>query len=169
MIKDIIMKFQEFNSIIIKSNNNVSPNIRANKETIDDFEYINNELIFSKNKSISEFYRSLFISYFIKPRYIGEQIIFKNNYNLINKAINYNKNIYLKLNNNHYFDDIISYKLVYLKEESFNYLLYKKDKNYYNFRLSRIKSIRILNSLKILNDEDLNKLKRMEKYPQFFF
>ena len=101
-----------------------------------------NEFIFNTinaNLSASTYFRRLIECYLKLPQYKREQIIFKQNYLIINNAIKNHQTIKIKLDNNEIL--INPYKIGPSKEELFSYLLGVNNNYPLSIHLSKIKAI----------------------------
>ncbi|WP_302806438.1 WYL domain-containing protein [Holdemanella biformis] len=92
-----------------------------NENIYDDIQYykfFNNSI-----SSISEFYYSMFQSFFKLPQYLREQIIFKKKFKDLRKYIEEGKTIHMKYKKDKNYRNVFPYKIVQSVEESHNYLL----------------------------------------------
>lgn len=133
------------------------------------FDYIENFLL--NGSSMSGWLRNLFASYVRLPQDKREQIIFKENFDAINEALEKNRMIYCLSTNSKYSRHTISpYALSSSKEELFNYLLAQKDGKPYSFRVSRIYNVTVLNEECNISDKCIDIFNRMVKFgPQFSY
>lgn len=165
--KDLARLIMNKRNVFENDNNNISISIKPTKKSKIAFEYINDYLL--RDISISAYYRQMFSSYCSKPQNIREQIIFKQNYHLVSKAIKENKAIYFTTTNGGKYE-VSPYKLVSSNEEMFNYLLAQNNKNEQpnNFRLSRINNVSILNKDLRISDNSILLLNKMIEFgPQY--
>lgn len=153
-LENIPSRYKEdiFKSLLkIISNKQISP---VNKSETTTFSFkptklsekviLHIENIILKNESISSFYRRLFSSYSLKTKNEREKIVCKENYSLLQKAINKQLKIAIKLKSGDYFNDVSVYAMSHSKDELFNYVLLYYNKRNNTIRLAKIDSIIIL-------------------------
>lgn len=152
---------------------------RASRKTI---EYIQNFLL--EQMTMSQYFRDLFTSYSKLPQDKREQIIFKEQVEVIQEAIHSKRKLYLavkpglskqqsekgaksKPNNQHI---VCPYAITGAKEELFNYLLAEKDGKPFSFRLSRLEKV-IMRNEELHFSEGMETIfeKMVEYGPQFAF
>ena len=133
------------------------------------FEYIENFLL--KGYSLSGWLRNLLTSYVTLSQDKREQIIFKENFDLIAEALKKNRMIFFSMNSENKVRHIVSpYIIATSKEELFNYLLAQESGNPYSFRISRIQNITIMNKECNLKNEVINVFEKMKQFgPQFSY
>ena len=125
--------------------NNVTISMKPTKDTSFIFDYISDNLL--NGTTLSGYLRSLISSYVHMPQDKRERILFKDNYELIDKAIQNNKKIYfvIKRYDKETRHIVSPFAIENSKEELFNYLLADKDSVPMSFRISRIKNLAVLN------------------------
>lgn len=96
-----------------------------------------------------------------------ERIIFKDKFDCIEEAIKMNKKLYITTMTDK--KNIISpYKIVSAREELFNYLLAEMNGKTFTFRISRLKSVTLINEKKTIREENIPFFEKMILYgPQF--
>lgn len=142
--------------------------------TIGIFSTLEDEKSNDKTFKISRFLRGVFESYCQKSRADREKIIFKEEYDLIQEAINNRKKIKLKIRDEtgKITDAIVSpYQIVTNREESSNYLICVLDGEPRSYRLCRVKPLKGLLKQPSEIDKDLIPLlnKTVKLSPQFAF
>lgn len=117
-------------------------------------------------QSISSFFRNMIDSYLSLPKYKREQIIYLNNYELINEAIEDKVKIKVFLKSGEE-REIEPYAIAYSKEEIYNYLIGmgdgKNKRSVIGIHLSRIDSIYFLKEKYSINKEEKEKLDNVIK------
>lgn len=132
------------------------------------FDYIENCLL--NGNTLSGWIRSLLASYSDLPQDVRERIIFKNNFELVDKAIKEKKKVFFTINNKDNKYIISPFKIASSKEELFNYLLGEYENESLSFRMSRLKSLTILNEPVQYADKVLINFEKMLKNgPQFAY
>ena len=150
---------EKFSSII---------SLKPTKESAASLAYIEKYLI--NNISLSEFFRNLFTSYSLLPQDQREQIIFKEQYEKILKAIKQNKKIFFTTKKNSGNHESCPYDIVTSKEELHCYLLAKFNGNCRTYRLSRINDVTIINKQRELEEKDILMFDKMKKYgPEYLY
>ncbi|RRD94670.1 WYL domain-containing protein [Clostridiales bacterium COT073_COT-073] len=140
-------------------------------------EYIQNFLL--EQMTMSQYFRDLFASYCKLPQDKREQIIFKEQVEVIQEAIGSKRKLYLAVKPNFSkkqrdkskHQHIVSpYIITGAKEELFNYLLAEKDGKLFSFRLSRLEKV-IMRNEELHFSEGAEKVfaKMIEYGPQFAF
>ena len=116
---------------------------------------IENNLL--KDNSLSGYVKDMFLSYLSIPRNKREEIIFKETYETINKAIANNRILTFTSANSHSKQTVTvePYLIATSKEEQFSYLLchnsqFKRD---HTFRISRLRNVFITSDTFTRNDE----------------
>lgn len=127
----------------------VSISIKPTRYSADDIDYIQNCLL--GNSTLSNYFRNMFASYSLLPQDKREMIIFKQNFDLINEAIENDRKIYFTTQNNSAPHIASPYMIANSKEELFNYLLCRYNDLPYSFRISRIRQVKILNESRDLS------------------
>lgn len=113
----------------------------------------------------------LFASYVRLPQDKRERIIFKENFEVIESAIEQHKRLYFTSSTNKANKHIVApYSLSNSKEELFNYLIAQEKGNAYSFRVSRIANLAVLNEEAVFSDKVVPIFEKMEIYgPQFSY
>lgn len=143
LFENIIKVISKKNNQNEKDSKTVTISFKPTKMSNKAVEYINNILI--NNESISSYYRKLFSSYAHKPQNERELVIFKENYEILNKAIKDKLKVCISLKNGVIYKDLSIYKIASSKDELFNYVLFV-DNNMaqHTLRLAKINNISIL-------------------------
>lgn len=146
-----------------KDSKTVTISFKPTKMSNKAIEYINNILI--TNESISSYYRKLLTSYAHKPQNERELIIFKENYDLLNKSIKDNLKVCVSLKNGVMYKDLSVYKIVSSKDELFNYVLLVDNNNaQHTLRLAKIQNVSIIPKERDIPKEVINIFERQIKY-----
>ena len=105
---------------------------------------IENNLL--KDKSLSGYMKDMFLSYLSIPRNKREEIIFKDIYETVNKAILENRLISFSSRGSDFKTIVEPYLIATSKEEQFSYLLChdRKKKKNRSFRISRLSNVFVL-------------------------
>lgn len=113
---------------------------KASESIID---YVINEV--AQYQSNASFFRLMFEQYASYPIIKREQIIFHESYEALNKAIEKNRKVFVKLRNRN--KDSFTGSIYYMgitKDERSNYCLFEVDKQRVTVKLSKIEMVRIL-------------------------
>ena len=103
------------------------------------------EKIALKSESISSFYRRMLVAYSQRPKNEREKILFKDNYELLCKAVQKDVQVCITLkSNDRSFDNMSVYSVASAKDELFNYVLCYSRKNNHTMRLASIKDVYLL-------------------------
>ena len=169
---DVASKILEY--IDIKTNkldnqkSEITLSIKPTKKTSDIFDFIQNYCI--SNITLSSYFRNMISSYTLLPQDKREKIIFKNNFDLINKAIKEDKKIYFTTINKDSPHIASPYSICNSKEELFNYLLADYNTYPFSFRIGRLKKLTVLNEPREFLDRNIEIFKRMEiQGPQYAY
>ena len=120
--------------------------------------------------SLSNYFRNLFASYTSLPKDKRELIIFKEQYESIQDAIQRKCKIYFTTKKNPDKHIASPYALSSSKEELFNYVLVEYKNRPFSFRLSRMNQVVVLNEEAIIDKNCLNFLEKMKRNgPQFAY
>lgn len=103
--------------------------------------FIENVLLSSE--SLSSFYRRLFISYVSKTQPQRELIVFKKNYELLQRAVKKGVCVYIATKSDG-INDLSVYGVFSAKEELYNYVLATDGKKLYTIRLANVKDVSLL-------------------------
>jgi len=166
-ITDQVIMIRQGSSETSRQKKEVTISLKPTKKSSSIISYIQNEL--TKNISLSGYFRNLFDSYVSMPQDEREKIIFRETYEIIQKAIQQKKKLSIATYRKpDYFHHLSPYALSSSKEELFNYLLGAKENRICSFRVSRIRTIVIEEEKSFITKEQLVLLKKMEQYgPQF--
>ncbi|MBQ1899861.1 MAG: WYL domain-containing protein, partial [Erysipelotrichaceae bacterium] len=146
----------------------VSISIKPTRRSSDDIGYIQNCLL--GNSTLSNYFRNMFASYSLLPQDKRETIIFKQNFEMIDEAIENDRKIYFTTASSGAPHIVSPYMIASSKEELFNYLLCKYNNFPYSFRMSRIRQIKILNETRDLTNNIIEVFDKMAKYgPQYSY
>lgn len=122
----------------------VTVNLKPTKASEATLEYI--EAVLIVNQSISSFYRQLLYAYTRLPRDKRELIIFKPVYTKLVESIRQDAMVFFTTNRSEKGKRASVYSVESSKEELFNYVLLDIDGLPATYRLSRIKSVKLLKS-----------------------
>lgn len=148
--------------------NDIVISMKPNKNSKYTFDYIENCLL--NGNTLSGWIRSLLASYSQQPQDVRERIIFKDKFEIIEKAIDQKKKVFFTLHNKDIKFVVSPFKISSSKEELFNYLLAEYEDESRSFRISRINSLTILNEPAKFNDTVLKNFEKMLKNgPQFAY
>ncbi|MBR2809722.1 MAG: WYL domain-containing protein [Erysipelotrichaceae bacterium] len=142
--------------------------MKPTRKSSDDIDYIQNYLL--GNSTLSNYFRNMFASYSLLPRDKRETIIFKQNFELIRKAISEGKKLYFTTLTNAAPKIVSPYAISNSKEELFNYLICNYKNFPYSFRISRIRQVKVLNEPQEFSQELIEVFEDMIKNgPQFSY
>lgn len=130
------------------------------------------ETVALKNESVSSFYRRLFISYSQKTKNEREKIIFKNTYELLEKAIKKGVQVCITLkSDDRVFEEMSLFSVSSAKDELFNYVLCYSRKNNHTIRLASIKEVYLLPHKSAIPPQNAELFKRQvecgAQYPMY--
>lgn len=118
--------------------------------------------------TLSEYFRNMFTAYASLPQDMREKIIFKNQYTALSDAIKKHCKVFITTKSNNSLE-LAPYAFSHSKEEIHLYLLYKQG-NCKSIKLSKLKSVVILEKQAIFSESDEKLFARMIEYgPQFFY
>lgn len=121
-----------------------------------------------QGSTMSNYFRNMLASYTLLPQDKREQIIFKEQYEIITEAIKNKHKIYFTTKKNENKHIASPYALTNSKEELFNYVLTEYKGKPFTFRLSRIKKIIIQKESSTFSQDNIMIFEKMLKYgPQF--
>ena len=124
---------------------------------------------YTDNQSISSFFRNMISHYLQLPQYKREQIIYANNYELIQEAIESKRKITLCINKENII--VSPYKITTSNEELYNYLIClteNKNKAIMSFHLYKIDYAYLSQEIVCFNNEDSKALEKIAtSNPQF--
>ncbi|MDE6407920.1 MAG: WYL domain-containing protein [Anaeroplasmataceae bacterium] len=147
-----IVKYLASKELDTMSTSTTIINIKPTKVTADAIQYINNYLLSAS--TISSYYRRLFESYAKFPQSQREQIICKPVYTKIQTAIKEKRKVYIILKNGNEIKEASIYTIKASSDELYNYLLFESKNGFScTLRLSKIKSIEILNATSTISKE----------------
>ena len=142
--------------------------IKPTKRSSKTINYI--QQCYLEGTTISNYFRNLFASYTSLPKDRRERIIFKEQCEKIEEAIQRKCKIYFTTVHNPEKHIASPFALSRSKEELFNYLLAEYKNRPFSFRLSRINQVVILNEASSFSTSNLTFLEKMKKYgPQFAY
>ena len=146
----------------------VSISIKPTRKSSDDISYIQSCLL--GNSTLSNYFRNMFASYSLLPQDKRETIIFKENFDRINEAINKQRKIYFRMSSSEKPHIVSPYKIANSKEELYNYLLCQNNELPRCFRVGRMRQIKILNESSDFKETIVSDLEKMARYgPQFAY
>lgn len=188
LLKNILKENTSFEDVKIKElsnliNNKINKEISINsvekfdclvslkptKDSQSIISYIEEYLL--NNRSLSEYFRNMFIAYTALPQDMREQIIFKSQFNAINEAIKNGNKIFIntKATNSNRME-VLPYTFANSKEEIHLYLLYQNRQTFKSIKLSRIQSVVILDKKEKISPKGIEIFNKMIKYgPQFYY
>lgn len=107
--------------------------------------------------------RNILFEYICNPKYIREEIIFKNKFFLLENVIKKREKIEIKFNNE--YRKITPFFIKNADRENKNYLFCycEKNKEYRNYRILKIEDIRQLNEKFQISEEEKEYIKNIEK------
>ena len=142
--------FDEIIKVIAKRNDSTSEekgsvvfSFKPTKSSERVISYIENFAL--KNESLSSFYRRMFVAYSERLKNEREKIIYKENYELLCKAIQKNVQVCITLKaDDKCYENMSLFSVSSSKDELFNYVLSFGRKTNYTFRLASIKNVYLL-------------------------
>jgi hypothetical protein len=142
--------------------------MKPTKKSADDIGYIQDCLL--GNSTLSSYFRKMFASYALLPQDRREMIVFRQNFDLVNEAIEKDRKIYFTTVNSDAAHIVSPYRIANSKEELFNYLLCTYNGSPYSFRMSRIKQVKILNEARDLSEPFIEVFDAMAEHgPQYSY
>ncbi len=121
-----------------------------------------------RNTSLSGYFRSMFVSYCMLPQDRREEIIFRDKFETVNRAIREGKMLYFTTARNSERHQVSPYAIARSQEELFNYMICIYNRQPYSFRITRIQNVRMVNQPSRFTDEERALLEKMRIYaPQF--
>lgn len=179
-LKDLVKDYKyittnlvnKINKIEATSNKEKFSNILSFKPTKESqmaLSYIEKYLL--NGTGISEFFRNMLTSYSTLPQDQREKIIFKTQYETLQKAIKNNKKVFFTTKmgrgSNH---ESSPFSITTSKEELHCYLLTKYNDSCRTYRLNRIEEVTIINEDRDFNELDLEKFNKIITHgPQFVY
>ena len=137
---DLVKIFSKRNDINENKSDTATLSFKPTKFSEKAIIYI--EHILLKSESLSSFYRRMFISYSKKTKNEREKIIYKENYELLQKAISKNLKVCITLKNKDtIFNNCAIHSISASKDELFNYVLFYYKKQNHTIRLASIKIV----------------------------
>ena len=163
LFNDIIKIIAKRENTHITDSTTVSLHFKPTKLSFKAINYIENVLI--KNEAISSYYRRLFNSYANHPLNQRELIIFKDNVDLIHKAINKKVKVCITLTSGAVNNDASIYKLASSKDELYNYVLIcDTNGNPHTIRLANILDCSLLSASSNIPENIKEIFERQIKY-----
>lgn len=144
--------------------------LKPTKETQPIIDYIDEYLL--NNRSLSEYFRTMFTNYCRYSQDRREEIIFRKNYETISNAISSKKNIFIttKYSKSKRIQELSPFSFARSKEELHIYLLASYNKLPKTIRLSRIVSVKELQRTSSFSDNEISIYEKMKEFgPQFFY
>lgn len=146
--------------------------LRINKNEEDTFDLIVSRI--PKSSSLSDYLISIIIEYLNEPKYERELIIYKNQYDVICKAINEKRFVYIRYESSTGKEKklkVIPYSIKHSNEELYNYLEYQyldesNNAHTSSIHLNKLISVTLLPeaiSSNSLAEESIEKFKRMNR------
>lgn len=120
--------------------------------------YIENVIL--KNESLSSFYRRMFVSYSQKTKTEREKIIYRENFELLQRALKKGVAVYIILQSGIVCNGLSIYSVSPAKDELFNYILAYGNKHNYTLRLASVRSVALLSEKAEIPDENCAMFKR---------
>ena len=119
--------------------------------------------------SLSGYFRNLFASYCSLPQDRREEIIFKEKFETVRRAIEENRMIYFTTSKSAERHEAAPYAIGRSQEELFNYLICYYNGQPFSFRMTRLQNVRLLNKAAIIPEETAVLLEKMRSAPQFAY
>lgn len=142
--------------------------LKPTKKSSGIIEYIQSECL--EDISMSSYFRNMFSSYCQMPQNKREEIIFKDNFEAINEAIDKHRKLFFSTKRNPDKHIIEPYAIGHSKEELFNYVVSALDNRTVSFRVSRMRNIRVLNQSTSFSEEQVVSFENTLKHgPQFAY
>ena len=142
--------------------------IKPTRKSSGIIDYIQSDCLY--NMSLSAYFRNMFSSYCLLAQDKREEIIFRDKFAVIEKAIEENKNIYFTTSKSKDRHVASPYAIAHSQEELFNYLLCVYNNQVFSFRLTRLQNLRVLNEPAVFTDEQKEMLEKMRVgAPQFAY
>ena len=146
----------------------VTVSIKPTKLSSSTFRFIEDILI--RNQTISGYFRDLFASYSLLPQDKRERILFKDKFEILEKAIEEKRKVCFYTANNKTVHIASPYLIADSREELFNYLLCEYKGMAYSFRISRMEKVVLLNEAAEFEEETVRLLEKMRRNgPQFAY
>lgn len=122
------------------------------------------------SQSLSSFYRRMFVAYARKTKNLREKIIFKGNYDLLQKAVRNGVRVCLRLKNEA-FANVSVHSVHSAKDELFNYVLIFDGKRNSTLRLANVLNVTLLSTPSCIPDENVELFERQIRcgvqYPMY--
>lgn len=119
--------------------------------------------------SLSGYFRNMFASYCSLPQDRREQIIFRDKFETVSRAISEGKMVYFTTSRSKERHEASPYAIGRSQEELFNYLICYYNKQPFSFRMTRIQNVRLLNKKAEIPEDKKVLLEKMKQAPQFAF
>ena len=146
----------------------VTISVKPTRNSSSIFRFIEDTLI--RNETLSGYFRDLFASYSLLPQDRRERIIFKESFEMLEKAITSHRKVYFHTAANETMHIASPYVIQDSKEELFNYLLCEYKDAPYSFRVSRMKKVIVLDEPSSISESVKHYLDMMRKNgPQFAY
>ena len=119
--------------------------------------------------SLSGYFRNMFSSYCLLPQDRREQIIFRDKFETVSRAINEGKQLYFTTSKNAERHQASPYAIARSQEELFNYMICLYNGQPFSFRMTRLQNVRVLNQPAQIPEDKAELLEKMKQAPQFAF
>lgn len=112
------------------------------------------EHILLQNESLSSFYRRLFSAYAQRTKNEREKIIYREQYELLQKAIRKGAQVCLTLKSGEFLKNACVYSVSPAKDELFNYILLYTDKKNMTVRLASVQAVSLRAGKSVIPEEN---------------
>lgn len=151
---DLVKIFSNRNDVSENKTDTVTLSFKPTKLSEKAVIYI--EHILLKSESISSFYRRMFISYSKKTKNEREKVIYKENYEILQKAISKNLSVCITIKSKDtVFDSCSIHSISASQDELFNYVLFVYKNQNHTIRLANIKLIALQHEKSIIPDKNM--------------
>ncbi|MCR5066962.1 MAG: WYL domain-containing protein [Erysipelotrichaceae bacterium] len=119
--------------------------------------------------SLSGYFRNMFASYCSLPQDRREEIIFKEKFETVSRAISEGRMIYFTTNKSTERHEAAPYAIARSQEELFNYMICYYNGQPFSFRMTRLQNVRVLNKTAVIPEDTQTLLEKMRSAPQFAY
>ena len=145
----------------------VTVSIKPTRRSAGTIDFIQNGCL--HGSSFSGYFRNMFVSYCLLPQDKREEIIFRDKFEIISRAIKEGKMVYFTTSKSQEKHEVSPWAVSRSQEELFNYLICIYHDQPFSFRMTRIRNIHILNKPAQFSAEQKQLLEKMKAVPQFAF
>ncbi len=147
---------------------NITVSLKPTRKSAGIIDFIQNNLL--NDLSLSGYFRNLFASYCQLPQDRREQIIFREKFEVLSRALGENRKVYFTTVRSQEKHIVSPYAIARSQEELFNYLICLYNGAPFSFRLTRIQNVHILKENCDITDEQKQLMEKMRIFaPQFAF